>query len=142
MNWPQRMNLSTIICCTRLARICCGAWDGRTKRQKTTNGLWRSQLTKASGAFSSADCAKCSPLPPDLTQMPLRPFRAGAQVMLLQIGAHALESLIHAIGKCEQIVFLLRDGPGANHFVPVQYLVPIFPAINQNQVMRGELSRL
>ena len=64
------------------------------------------------------------------------------QVVLFHLRADAIERVVHVVGKFQQLVFALADRSGAHHVAPVEDLVPVFPAVNQDHVVRGKLVRL
>src|SRR2546427_410768 len=64
------------------------------------------------------------------------------QVVHLQIRTDALEGLVYRIRKHEQAVLMLIDRAPALHGAPIEDLVPVAPAIDQNQVAAWEFAGL
>src|SRR5579872_3624936 len=68
--------------------------------------------------------------------------RIGVHLELLQATADALESLVHAIGKLQKIMFAAVDGAPVEHFAPIDHPIPIAAAINQDEVAALQLAGL
>src|SRR2546427_1705540 len=64
------------------------------------------------------------------------------QVVHLLIRTDALEGLVHRIRKHEQAELMLIDRAPALHGAPIEDLVPVAPAIDQNQVAAWEFAGL
>src|ERR1700691_2085298 len=60
-------------------------------------------------------------------------------MMRLQVCADGGECFLHLGGKMKQLEFGVVNSAGADHVPPVYNLVPIFPSVDKNQVMRREL---
>src|ERR1700745_4093440 len=54
------------------------------------------------------------------------------EVVLFHLRAHAIERVVHIVGQLEQLVLALVDRSVTQHLAPVEHLVPVFPAVNQN----------
>jgi hypothetical protein len=63
-------------------------------------------------------------------------------VVFLEAGADVVESFVDAVGELKHFVFFLVDRAPVDHGFPVQHFVPIFAAVDDDDVVLGELSRL
>src|SRR6266851_3458208 len=63
-------------------------------------------------------------------------------VVFLEAFADATESFVHRIGELQHFVFVWVDHAPAHHGAKVQHLIPIFAAINNDQIVARQLSRL
>src|SRR6476660_6373390 len=68
--------------------------------------------------------------------------RIDFHVVLLEAGADVVESFVHAVGKLQHLVLLFVDGAPVHHGFPIENLVPIPAAVDEDNVVLGELSCL
>ena len=59
-------------------------------------------------------------------------FDIQVQVVRLEVAADVIERFVHRIGELQKFVIAFVHGSGADHVAPVDQLVPVFPAVNQN----------
>ena len=63
-------------------------------------------------------------------------------VVLLEAGADMIEGLIDGISELQHLKFAFVDGAGIHHGLPVQDLIPIFSAVDKDDVVLSQLARL
>ena len=68
--------------------------------------------------------------------------RVDFHVIFLEAGANVIEGFIDAVGELEHLVFLFADGPPVDHGLPVEDFVPIFAAVDEDDVVFGKLAGL
>ena len=68
--------------------------------------------------------------------------RIDFHVILLEAGADVVEGLVHAIGELQHLVLVFVDRAPVDHGLPVENFVPIPAAVDEDDVVLGELARL
>src|SRR5437879_64017 len=63
-------------------------------------------------------------------------------VKLFETAADAVERLVHAVGKLQQVVFAPVDGAPIEHLPPVDYAIPITAAVNEDEIAALQLACL
>ena len=63
-------------------------------------------------------------------------------MVLLEAGADVVEGLVDGIGELQHFKFAFVDGAGIHHGLPIQNLIPIFSAVDKDDVVLGEFVRL
>ena len=66
-------------------------------------------------------------------------FGIKMQMVGFEVAPYVIESVIDRIRKLQELVLACADHAGAHHVLPIEYLVPIFASVNQDQVVRGKL---
>src|SRR5271170_5169904 len=59
-------------------------------------------------------------------------------VVFFEAGADIFEGFVDAVGELEHLVFLFVDSAPVDHGLPVEDLVPVFAAVNEDDVLLGE----
>src|ERR1700737_3419577 len=63
-------------------------------------------------------------------------------VVLLEAGTDVIEGLVDGVGELQHFKFVFIDGAGVHHGLPVQNLIPIFSAVDKDDVVLSQLARL
>ncbi len=63
-------------------------------------------------------------------------------VIFFQAFADAGEGFVHRVGELQHFVFFLIDHAPAHHGAEVENFVPIFAAVDDDEVVAGQLSGL